>query len=218
MQGGNRVWFTWFRSEEKAVAMEEKHPNTKGIRCDFTSPDSVGELTETIAGLPLEALVNNAMTGMTKKHFHKMEAAEWSDSFQKNILPTLRITQAAVGVFRKQKAGKIVTILSAALAGKPPVGWSEYVAGKAYLLAMSKSWATEFGKYGITSNCVSPSFMLTDLHADTDERVVEELIKNAPLQKLLTPEETADAVHFLLHYSQQMNGANLLINQGMEFV
>jgi NAD(P)-dependent dehydrogenase (short-subunit alcohol dehydrogenase family) len=177
----------------------------------------VTELTERTTVMRLDGLVNNAMTGFSKKHFHKISSEELAASFQKNVLPVVRLTQAAIEGFKKKRSGKIVTILTSALVGKPPIGWSEYVANKAYLLAMSKCWATEYSKFNVTANCVSPSFMLTDLNADTDERMVEELIKNSPQQRLLEPEEVAQAVHFLLHGSQQMNGVNLVINQGMGF-
>ncbi len=215
---GNLVYFTYCNSAEKAREIEEEYKNAKGLRCDFDDPSSLNELTEQIPALQIDALINNAMTGFMKKHFHKITGEELTVSFQRNVIPVIQITQAAIQVFKKQRFGKIITILSSALANKPPIGWSEYVANKSYLLAMSKSWATEYSKINITSNCISPAFMLTPLNAETDERILDEMKRNTPLQELLQPDDVAQTVHFLLKSSQQINGVNLLVNQGADLL
>ena len=214
----NFVYFTFCRAAENARRLEAEHPNVKGVHCDFSQEASIRSLMEEMGGWQLEALVNNALTGFLKKHFHKLDSEELLSSFRQNVLPVVLITQAALGTFRKQRFGKIVTILSSALANKPPVGWSEYVANKAYLLAMSKAWAAEYAKFNITANCISPTFMPTPLNADMDSRLVEEMKKNYPLQELLQPEEVAQTVHFLLKSTQQINGVNLLMNQGADIL
>ncbi|HWJ91875.1 MAG TPA: SDR family oxidoreductase, partial [Flavisolibacter sp.] len=65
--------------------------------------------------------------------------------------------------------------------------------------------------FNITANTVSPSFMKTPLHDGLDERVVEEMEKKHPLKKLLTTEEVADVVQFLVTASQHINGQNFRI-------
>lgn len=215
---GNLVYFTYCKAAESARRIEAEHPNARAIHCDFSQEASIRALTAEMGGWQLEALVNNALPGFLKKHFHKMESEDLLGSFRMNVLPAIAITQAALATFRKQRFGKIVTILSSALANKPPVGWSEYVANKAYLLAMSKSWTAEYARFNITANCISPTFMPTPLNADMDGRLVEEMKKNSPLQELLQPEEVAQTVHFLLKSSQQINGVNLLVNQGADIL
>jgi NAD(P)-dependent dehydrogenase (short-subunit alcohol dehydrogenase family) len=160
----------------------------------------------------LHGLVNNAMTGMVIERFHKLPPDQFSRSFNENIAPVMRITQEVIRHFRKARFGKIVTVLTSYLACTPPVGVSEYVSLKAYLHSMAKSWACENARYGITSNCVSPSFMLTPLNRNADERVVAQMTASHPLERLLTPGETAQAVAFLMEATQQINGINLLIN------
>ena len=94
------------------------------------------------------------------------------------------------------------------------MGTSVYLAGKAYLEALTKVWATENVKYNITSNTVSPAFMLTGFTSDIDERVVEQIAANHPFNKILTTVEVAESVAFLLNATQQINGVNLVINAG----
>ncbi len=142
----------------------------------------------------------------------------FNDGFRENVLPVIQITQQAIKQFRKKKFGKIITILSSAIINKPPVGWSEYAANKAYLLSMSKSWATENAAFNITSNCISPSLMLTNLTSDMDERLVETYEQNHPLKKALSTSEVAETVAYLVGATQQINGTNLIINSGTDVV
>ena len=85
-------------------------------------------------------------------------------------------------------------------------------------MQLSKSWSYEYGKYNISSNCVSPDFMLTNLSETVDKRIVEQLKANHPLKKILTPEEVADVVAFLVGTSQHINGANIVINAGQNIL
>ncbi|MFZ0035366.1 MAG: SDR family oxidoreductase, partial [Sedimentisphaerales bacterium] len=126
------------------------------------------------------------------------------------------ITQEAIKLFRKKKFGKIINILTSFLINKPPTGLSEYVAKKAYLLSLSKSWAVENADFNISSNCISPSFMQTELTSSMDERIVEQLIKVHPLKRLLRPEEVAESVLFFINSPQHVNGVNLVINAAQD--
>ncbi|MEY3051128.1 MAG: hypothetical protein RLY31_913 [Bacteroidota bacterium] len=215
---GIQVYFTYCRSAAAAAELVRQHPNVRGIRCDFEDANSMAELLRDIPGWELDGLVNNAMAGFLRKHFHKIPAESFGNSFRRNVLPVVQVTQAALQGFRARRHGRILTVLTAALANRPPVGWSEYVANKAYLLSLSKSWATEYAKYDITSNCISPTFMPTPLNEELDERMVEEIRRQMPRQELLPTTEVARLVRQLLTGSGQVNGVNLLVNQGADIV
>jgi len=212
----NHVYFTYCQSADAASAITSAFSNTTRIQCDYSDEASVKELTNTISGLSLDVLINNAAINFAKSHFHKTDLNTFKNSFQSNVLSTIAVTQAALTVFRKKKSGRLITILSSAITGTPPVGWAAYIADKNYLLGLSKAWATENIRFNISSNCVSPSFMATDFNKDTDERIVEEIIGKHPLKKLLTPEEVADTVSFLCHCSLHINGVNIVMNAGTD--
>lgn len=206
----NTVFFTYANSKENAQLLERTFDNAHALHLDFADTDSVNQLVQKIKELDFNVLINNAYTSITKAHFNKMGDNVFGDSFMLNVIPTLKITQEAINVFRKKKFGKIINILTSAIE-KPPIGWSEYAANKAYLLSMSKSWGIENIKFNITSNCVSPGFMETGFNKDVDERILEDMRQNHPLKKLLTVEETAEAVLYMMKLSQQFNGINLII-------
>jgi NAD(P)-dependent dehydrogenase (short-subunit alcohol dehydrogenase family) len=203
----NIVYFTYNTSSEEARQLEDSLANTRGIKCNFINVKEVDNLIDQISTMDLDVLVNNAISSITNDHFHKIAIDAFTESFQHNIVPIIRITQHAIRIFRK-KMWKIINILSSYLSSKPPIGLSEYVANKAYLLSLSNSRAIENSSFNITSNCVSPSSMQTNLTQDTDQRIIERMIKKNPQKRLLTTDEVADTVFFLLHSTQQINGIN----------
>jgi 3-oxoacyl-[acyl-carrier protein] reductase len=215
---GNRIYFTFCRSEESARKLEGEFTNATALFCDFSKSESLDSLIAQLPGLGLDGIVNNALPSLERQHFHKTKSESFSQSFEVNVLPTLRITQAAIKEFRKKKAGRIVTVLTSYLLNRPPVGLSVYVANKAYLESASKSWATENTDYNITSNAVSPSLMLTGLTSNIDERILEELLKEEPSGRFLTVDEVSEAIAFLLSCSPGINGVNLPINSGRNVV
>ena len=210
-----KVYFTYLNSHEKADQIENEFSNTKGIRCDFKNQNDITNLCSRLKELDIDVLVNNAYHGdFIKSYFHKTDLSDFSSSFNDNVLPTVELSQAAINVFRKKKFGKIITISSAALVNVVPLGASVYAANKAYLEQLAKVWASENAKFNITSNIISPAFMLTSFTKSVDERLVEQIIDSHPLKKLLTVGEVADSVYFLIQATQQINGVNLIINAG----
>ena len=208
-----RLIITYNRSAEAAGKLANEFSDIRAVKCNFQHPDDLDRLMAVIEDEKIDVLVNNAFTGLRKEHFEKTEPELFLSSFEDNVLPAIRITQKAIGIFRKKKSGRIITVLSSAIINKPPVGWAAYVAEKNYLFSMAKSWAVENARFNITSNMVSPSFMLTDLNKDMDDRILEDSRSKLPLKKFLAPEETAEAVRFLVYCSPQINGHNIVINQ-----
>ena len=207
------VYFTYNHHIEDAEVLVGRYANVEALKCDFTSAEQVAALAGDLADFDLDVIVNNAYVGMPQgKHFHKTSPEEFLISFQHNLIPLIRLTQAAIVGFKQKKSGKIINILTSALLNLPPVGYAVYAANKAYLQQLSKSWNSEYCRYNITSNCISPDFMQTRLSEGVDERVVEQMKSIHPLHALLTPEEVAETVAYLVHASSQVNGINVPVN------
>jgi 3-oxoacyl-[acyl-carrier protein] reductase len=213
LEQNNQVYFTYNESVSAASELEKQFSNAHGIHCDYLNTESIETLLTKLSDLEIDVLVNNAYAGnLTQQHFHKGDIERFENDFKKNIVPVIKITSKVISGFRKKKFGKIITILSSVIVNKPPVGWADYTAGKAYLHSLSKSWAAENATFNITANCISPAFMQTALTKSMDERIVEEIENNHPLKKLLTPQDVADTVLYYVNCSQQINGTNFLIN------
>ncbi len=208
------IYFTYHSSAEAAIEIEKKYSNTKAIQLDFKNEENLHTVIEKIASLNIDVLVNNAVTSLHKNHFHKTPVEVYGSGFADNVLPVIKLTAAFIKASRIKKAGKIITILSSAIAGAPLTGWAAYTAEKNYLLSLAKSWASENVQFNIQSNCVSPEFMDTAINKDLDYRLKEEMIKTHPLKRLLTTNEVADTVNFLVTASSHINGQNIFLNNG----
>jgi 3-oxoacyl-[acyl-carrier protein] reductase len=211
----NQIYFTYAHSLDKAYIISKDLDNVSPIKCDFTQTEDINLLCTKIDELSIDVLINNAYHGEAiKTYFHKIPTNDFKTDFEQNVLPVIEITKSAILHFRKKKSGKIITILTSFLINTPPLGTASYTSNKAYLSQMSKVWATENIKFNISSNCVSPSFMKTGFTSNTDERIIEQMIAEHPLKNLLTVEEVADTLLYLVNCSKQINGIDLVINAG----
>ena len=211
---GHSVIFTYNGSLEQADKNLINSPNSRKFHCNFKDSQSVEKFVSQIVEFDIDVLINNALPMINGTQFQKTQINSLSDSFNWNVIPVLKITQACIAHFRKKKSGRIITILTSYLVNKPPIGYSEYVANKAYLHSMSKTWANENAKFGIVSNCILPSIMRTPLNKSVDERLLENMENANPLGRLLTTSEVSEIVEFLVASPLHLNGCNLLINGG----
>lgn len=209
----NKVMFTYNKNVLDAKKIVTENDNLQAVKCDFTNDIEINELVKRIQIFNLDVLINNVYVGLPQgTNFHKTDPEIFLKSFKDNLLPTIRLTQNAISGFKIKKFGKIINILTAYLINIPPLGFSIYTANKAYLHQLSKVWNSEYVRYNITSNCISPEFMLTNLSASVDQRIIEQMQNVHPLRKLLTTEEVAETVVYLVNSSQQVNGTNIVIN------
>ncbi len=143
---------------------------------------------------------------------------EWSD-FKKHI--SLQVgslffmTKQLIPMMKEKKSGKIISILTEYIIGIPPSAISDYVMAKYALLGFSKCIASEYGKYGITCNCVSPGVMETDLTKDLPGKFKEIIISQTPLNRLTTPKDVASLIKYLCSEEASfITGENILVNGG----
>lgn len=209
-----RILLSYNNSKDKAEALVSAYDNVSAAHCDFTDAGSISDFCQSIRDFDIDILINNAFCGITSKHFHKMPSETFSHSFNTSVVPTLLITQAMLGYCRKKRKGRIITILTSYLNNLPPTGMSEYVANKAYLLSMHKSWVSENSKFNISSTCISPSFMQTPLNAEVDSRIIDSIKDANPMKKLLNVEEVADTVAFMCTATDHLTGSHIYMNTG----
>ncbi len=215
-KSNNNIYITYSKSKNNALDLASEFSNVHTINTNFKEIQSVDKLINQIPSLQLDVLINNAYIGeFLKAHFNKIPTEEFENSFIHNLIPTIKITQSCISSFKKRKKGKIITILSSALKNTPPIGSSIYVANKAYLQKLTHIWATENSKYNITSNCISPSFMQTEFTSEIDARIIENMKEMHPNKKLLTIEEVAETVSFLINSGGNLNGVDIVMNAGI---
>ena len=201
----NHLYFTYNNSIENSKNICSKYSNASSISCDFTNKSELNDFIENLKNLNINILINNFYSWPTDplmpgtfltKNFHKMDQNIFIDEFKKNIIPNILITQEAIKYFRIKKSGKIITILSSLL-DTPTIGSSIYYLNKNYLKGLAKVWEVENVRFNITSNTISPSFMLTPHTLKMDERLIDQFKNNS--DKLMTVKNVSDKISDFLN-------------------
>lgn len=76
-------------------------------------------------------------------------------------------------------------------------GQTNYVATKAGVIAMTKTWSRELGKFNIRVNAVAPGFIATEILRSMPDKIIQGMVGRTPLGRMGKPEDIADAYVWL---------------------
>lgn len=162
----------------------------------------------------IDILVNNA--GITRDStLKKMTQEQWQQVIDVNLTGVFNCTKHISPIMVEHNYGRIINTSSVvALYGN--FGQTNYVATKAGLIGMTKTWAKEFGRKNITVNAVAPGFILTEMVKKMPENVLQAMQDKVPVGRLGQPEDIANAYLFLASdEASYVNGNILSVDGGM---
>ena len=205
---GDRVYFLYEKEHEAARAVSAATGAT-AICCDVADGNAV---KAAFAQIPdVDVLVCNA--GICHYGLMSMvDEATWDRIFAVNVKGIYHCVNAATPSFLKKQKGCVITVSS--MWGQ--VGASceaAYSATKGAVIALTKALAQELGPSGIRVNCVAPGVILTDMCAQVDPQVLEEMAQQSPIGKNGTPEDVAQAMVYLAE-AEFVTGQVLPVNGG----
>lgn len=161
----------------------------------------------------IDILINNA--GITKdKTLLKMEQDDWDKVLAVNLTGVFNCTQAVAHHMKEQQYGRIVSASSnVGLRGN--FGQTNYVATKSAIIGMTKVWALELGRFGITANCIAPGFIETQMTNAIPEEVKQKLTPMIPAGHWGKPIDIAYGYLYLASdEASYVNGICLTIDGG----
>ncbi|MGA3126225.1 MAG: 3-oxoacyl-ACP reductase FabG [Candidatus Korobacteraceae bacterium] len=95
-------------------------------------------------------------------------------------------------------------------------GQTNYVATKAGVIGMTRTWARELGRYKIRVNAVAPGFIGTEMVRAMPSKVVEGMVSRTPIGRLGEPEDVANAYAWLAsEQASFISGAVLSVDGGI---
>jgi 3-oxoacyl-[acyl-carrier protein] reductase len=116
---------------------------------------------------------------------------------------------------RLRAGGALVNVSTTVTRAQFPT-YGGYVASKAAVEGMTLILARELRGKDVTVNAVAPGPTATPLFLDgKDEKTIEGLAKAAPLERLGTPDDIAEAVSFLAGPARWVNGQVVFVNGGL---
>lgn len=129
--------------------------------------------------------------------FMQEDADYWRRIIDINLMGAIYLSRAALRVLSPQKSGSIV--LTSSDAGKVgTMGETVYAAAKAGVIGFVKSLAREAARDGIRINAISPGPTDTPLlRAQSDQHVIDKMVRAVPLKRMGTAVEQAAPIVFL---------------------
>jgi len=161
----------------------------------------------------IDILINNA--GIVRDAtLIKLTAEQFDSVIDVNLKGVFNCTKAVAPHMIERGYGRIVQASSVvALYGN--FGQTNYVASKAGIIGMTKVWARELGRKGITVNAVAPGFIATDMVDTIPENIKNGMKERVPLNRLGTPEDVANVYLFLASdEASYVNGSVISIDGG----
>lgn len=199
---GHRVVVNYFSSSagaEKTVeAIRQAGGKAIAVRADVREPAQIAAMvaeTKRVFG-PIEVVVNNATGPQPMLPFEKYTWADFQDQLDFFVKAPVLIAQATLADMKAAKWGRIIHIGSEVVE-LGHTEFSAYVAAKAAMIGLTRSWATEFGPWQITVNLVAPGWIPVERHADIPESSREGYAQALPLRRQGVPDDVAEAVAFM---------------------
>ena len=212
------------RLEHVRDAIEAAGGRALTVACDVSKLSDLQNLVDkTLEAFGrIDGLVNNAGVNFVQPFLQTGER-EWDHIMDVDLKGSFFLTQycARQMVQQEPKGGSIVQIASVhTLASLPGAG--PYDAAKRGMIGYSKAVAVELAKDNVRVNVLSPGLCATEIWKDIVDAAPSEAecLKfwnaNIPSERLIEPEEIAQACIFLLSdMSSAITGANLLADCGM---
>jgi 3-oxoacyl-[acyl-carrier protein] reductase len=140
---------------------------------------------------------------------------QWRAVIDVNLTGVFNCTRAVVPHMIRNGGGVILNASSiVGLYGN--FGQTNYVATKAGVIGMTRTWARELGRYKIRVNAVAPGFVATDIVATMPEKVRQAMVERTPIGRIGRPEDIADAYAWLAsERASFVHGAVLSVDGGL---
>lgn len=218
---GIRVVVNYASRLEEAEQVVREITASGGQACavlaDISDPVAVEVLfdqTELAYG-GVDILVNNAgVIQPGRVNLVDTDDALYQRIFAINTQGTFNTLRLAA---RRLNAGGRVINFSSSVVGLALPGYAAYAASKAAVESLTVIFAKELRGRGICVNAIAPGPTATDLflHGKSPE-LVEQMARQAPLERLGVPEDIAAVVAFLVSDAGAwVNGQTLRVNGGI---
>jgi NAD(P)-dependent dehydrogenase (short-subunit alcohol dehydrogenase family) len=182
---------------------------------DKESIESLGSAVEQAAA-QIHILVNNAGCNVRKPAM-EITWDDWNLVLDTNLRGSFFVAQQIAKLMAPHQYGRIINIGSVTsvfgYAGLAPYG-----ASRGGIRQLTMSLASDWGKHGITVNCLAPGWFQTAQNRVLyeDKEWVEYLIERIPLKRPGQPNDLDGAVVFLAsEESRYITGQTLLVDGGI---
>ncbi len=200
--------------EKAKTALQNFGSQVHFHQVDVTKSTACIEATKALTA-PVDILINNA--GITRdKSFSKLTEEDWHAVINTNLTGLFNVTKSVMESFRKNSTDLRIINMSSVVALYGNFGQSNYVAAKAGVVGLTKTWAKEFGKRGFTVNAVAPGFTKTEMVEAMPPEVLASIAEKVPVRRMGETEDIANACLFLASSEAgYLNGTVISVDGGL---
>ena len=166
---------------------------------DLANPEATAQaLAWAVDGRTVTRLVNCA-GAVRMQPLEEVDLDTFDDLMAINVRSYVQTMQGVVPGMKAVGFGRVVNIASRAALGH--VNQSVYSATKAALIGLTKTWASEFARFGITCNAVAPGPVDTDMFRSVYPEGSEAraaYLARIPVGRVGEPGDIAHAVSYFL--------------------
>jgi 3-oxoacyl-[acyl-carrier protein] reductase len=177
------------------------------VQADVSNTQQIDRMVTTVEKNlgPVQILVNNA--GIAQIYPPEQVTEQIFEHFLRvNLTSVFLVTQRVLPAVRAARWGRIINLSSIAAQTGGIIGL-HYAASKAGILGLTRSYAAQLGKEGITANAIAPGLIDTDMAASVPANVRATI----PADTVGSPDEVA-RIAVLLAETKTINGQTININ------
>lgn len=187
-----------------------------GVPTHLGDVDAVGDLVdrtvERFGGVDI--VVNNAANALTLP-IGSFTVEAWEKSLSVNLRGPVFLVERALPHLERSGRGVILNVISAG-AFLFSAHTAMYAAGKAGLMAMTRSQAAALAGRGIRSNALAPGTVMTDMVRNNTPEAIESMERASFMGRGADPDEMVGPALFLVSdASSFMTGQVLLVDGGL---
>ncbi len=214
--------FIGSRNEENSIVSAKKIADkygvfAKGYKTEIFNEENVKAIFNDIKsmGYLLDVLVLNAANLGINQESLSVDINDFMNVYNTNVGWNFMMAREACKQMMEKKKGSIVFVNSNSSL-RVTANRCAYCSSKSAILAMSKSFAFDWGKYGVRSNCVLPGMIKTERWENNVNNAKYCLANYTPIEDIAEFTDIANAVwYFGSDESRNTTGAELVVDGGM---
>ena len=213
----NKLILLYHENNNKIEELKKKFTGIEIVKTDLSNSLKLDEtINAVLKDQSIDIFIHSPAYSIGHNDVMKLSWEDFQRQFDLHVRSFFEISKIILPQMKSNRFGRIISILTSYVIGKPPNLLSDYIVAKYALFGMMKCMAVELGSFGININSVSPSMVNTPLTESLPNKLKEITKSQIPLEnRLAEPIDVARVIEFLCsENSNYITGENILVSGG----